>query len=118
MTNIQTEFGPTKGPFGPEELKARSRDLYVGNESDTDEYRETEPAKLLSLIGSVAQEMPGDKLQEMVDLMAPWIATVHENGGCADYAGAEEAAAIFALIHDHMWDNGEQPYYDTIEDLK
>lgn len=102
-------------PFGPDELKPRSRDFYVGNESDTDEYGETQPGKLLALIGAVVEQMDGDAVRQLTALAAPWL-TACAAGDCGRYEGAEESAPVFAFIHDWMWDRGEHPYCDTIED--
>jgi hypothetical protein len=114
-------------PFGPEELKARSRDLYVGNESDTDEYRETEPRKLLALVASEADSLDGDALKTLLRLTTTWLQAVQDRWGeygkgpepeatHPAYAGAEESAAVFGFIHDRMWDRGEHPYCDDLDD--
>lgn len=104
-------------PFGPDEFKERSRELYVGNESDTDEYGETAPAKLLALMGAVVERMDRSDTLQLVTLAAPWLQACAD-GGCERYAGAEESAPVFEFIHDWLWARGEHPYNDTFEDWK
>jgi|SRR5262245_57761201 len=115
--------------FGPEEFKAHSRDLYVGNEADTDEYRETEPRKLLALVAAESENLEGEALKTLVSLTASWLQAVAQQWGeygsgpepeasHPAYAGTEAAAAVFGFIHDQMWDRGEHPYYDTFTEWR
>ncbi len=97
-------------PFGPEELKARSREAFTGNECDTDQYGETQPAATLSKIGTLADmfsEDP-DQMETLMDLVAPWVLAASTMGR---YDGAAEAEPIHNLYHDTLWAEGQHPYH-------
>jgi hypothetical protein len=101
-------------PFGTDEEKVRSRELFVGNEADSDEYRETQPFKLLGYIGHVASGFDGHPLQEeFVQAVKVWVAAC---GG--SYEGAEESHRVLELVHDAFWEAGEHPYYGDVEELR
>lgn len=116
--------------FGPEELKQRSREQYVGNECGSDEYRETEPEKLLSLVAATicAHGWSGDVKRQVLQRTITWLQAVIDDwgewgsgpdpsiGDCI-YAGAAEAEPVFGLLHDLLWDEGLHPYYETVAEL-
>lgn len=96
-------------PFGPDDdVKIWSREAYIGNEADSDEYRETQPWKLLSTIGLWADQMPGrDGADDFLAAVQAWISEAGHS-----YDGSEASKPLFAMIHDMLWDIGEHPYFE------
>ena len=99
----------TPNAFGPADRKDRSRELYVGNEADTDEYGEAQPAKLLALVGGLVGEMEHKDQITLAGLLAVWLAAVDGSR----YGGADQSAPVFTFIHDWLWDRGQHPYCET-----
>jgi len=107
----------TTAPFGPEELRARSRDAYVGNETDTDQYGETQPSAGVGVAAAIMTLLP--EFTNEADLawteIQAWVAAADDPH---NYDGADEAATMYARYHDLMWDRGEHPYYNDLAELK
>jgi hypothetical protein len=101
-------------PFGPKELMEYSRLLFVSNECESDEYRETQPWKLITTVGDLATQFPNfERHDELWNLFRDWI--LHHGPW---YEGAEQARPIYEMIHDVWWVNGRHMYYDNVEQLK
>jgi hypothetical protein len=93
----------------------RLRSDYIGNECDTDEYRETQPEKGIDLIlhlGHLLHEDP-DRRQQLLALVETW---VKEDLG-EPYGGAEALQPICGLYFDVLWERGEHPYYGDEEEI-
>jgi hypothetical protein len=84
-------------------LKAWSRERYVGNECDTDEYGETQPAKGL-VICAAFLDAP-DHPEGLLLLVQRWVAAL---GG--RYDGADQLEPILNEYHDWLWERGSHPY--------
>lgn len=99
-------------------LKAYSREAFVGNECDTDEYRETQPEKGLAFIHSYVERImhtgyEGDlALERILGLTADWLKAYAHDIHDTAYAGAEQLTPIMAIIHDDAWARGTHPYGD------
>lgn len=101
----------------PELFKVWQRDREVGNECDTDEYRETQPSKGMGYISDfMADWSPGvAACNEMMELVKKWI-DAGANMGEA-YSGAAELQPIMELCFDFMWEKGGHSLYTAIDDL-
>lgn len=100
------------------------RDLYVGNECDTDEYRETQPAKGLEHIAAWASAradvlgFEASETTKMLTLVRDWldaIVRIHGEDHDADpwvysYAGSEELQPVLAIVFDTLIAVDEHPY--------
>lgn len=94
-------------------LKKWSRESYVGNECDTDEYGETQPEKGLGVVTGLiglGAHLQGHR-ERVVLLAKAWMAAVDPT---ERYGGADELRPLLELHHDLLWDRGEHPY-DTEE---
>ena len=112
-------------PFGPEELKAKSRTEFVDNE-----YRETQPDKGLNEVAHALDDggyMPRELRVELIKLTGHWLTVMAdditkyadtEESWRANYAGADELKPVLNLLHDYLWGQGQHPYYDTLEELE
>lgn len=100
----------------PEEFKVWQRASEVGNECDTDEYRETQPSKGLSYIADfMADFAPGrEAVLEMLNLTRQWLITSANVVGA--YDGAAELVPILNACFDFMWERGGFSFY-TVEEL-
>lgn len=93
-------------------LQEWSRERYVGNECDTDEYRETQPAKGLAVVAEMleAPESPDGLLY----LVQAWVAALQDPDDAQapgdPYAGAEELTHVLAMYHDWLWIQMRHPY--------
>lgn len=112
-------------------IKEYAKDLFVGNECGTDEYRETQPEKGLSYIARWAEVRDtvlgyssyGDL--ETLTLIRNWLAAIvqiHGEDHSYDswsyaYAGAPELEPVLAAVFDTLWDNDEHPYNLTPAEL-
>lgn len=112
-------------------IKAHSRDAFVGNECGTDEYRETQPSKgfmfiaeMFDLIQYNPQGEPLDDQVEMLREVRTWIDAIIRT--CEDpnsktwevsYAGATELETVLNRYHDMCWANNKHPYDRTAEEL-
>lgn len=117
----------------PEATKKFSREAFVGNECDTDEYRESQPEKGLGMISALVHilseqtEARSHELDETIidglsrreilvkvfELSAKWI-----NLATGSYEGANELTSILEIYHDVLWARGEHPYYgDDVDEF-
>jgi hypothetical protein len=99
----------------PEEFMLWQRDQEVGNECDTDEYRETQPSKGLGFISEfMADWGPGvAACNEMMELTKKWI-DAGANMGEA-YSGANELVPILRMCFDFAWEQGQYSLYTVNE---
>ena len=106
-------------PFGPEALRELSQKQFVGNESDSDEYRETQPGKGLYHLCVACHVAKSDdpRYSDMMRLAEVWIIAREEECPTSAYAGSEELATLLAVAHDVWWDSGFHPYYDEVDEL-
>ena len=105
----------TRVPFGPEDLKIRSREEFVGNECDTDQYRETQPMSGLSRAADLLEYLYGasdQRFQYAWALVQKWVDAAGHN-----YEGCDEAVPLYELIHDVLWEQGKHPYYGDLQEL-
>jgi hypothetical protein len=101
----------------PEEFKVWQRDREVSNETDTDEYRETQPAKGLHYIAEFFDDWaPGvSAVYEQMELVKKWL-DAGANLGEA-YSGAEQLVPILNNCFDFMWQKGGYSLYTSIDQL-
>lgn len=101
----------------PENFKAWQRMMEVGNECDTDEYRETQPSKGLDYVVDFMRDWnPGvDACNEMMELVKKWI-DAGANMGEA-YSGAAELVPILNGCFDFIWERGGHSLYTSIDQL-
>src|SRR5215831_15885785 len=98
--------------------KATLRELYVDNETDTDEYREAQPHKGLRHIAWALGVLGDDETvdegtaRRLMALGAAWL-----DGYTGGYSAAAECAAALTLVFDVLWAHGEHPYSSTEEEL-
>lgn len=87
------------------------RDNFVGNECDSDEYGETQPAKGLGMIGDYVLLISEDreKIEHLVELMSNWLNVVLDSA-FARYGGAEQLEPILRLYFDALWEINRHPY--------
>lgn len=99
----------------PEEFYNWQMRQEVGNETDTDEYRETQPSKGLSYISEfMADWSPGvAACNEMMELTKKWI-DAGANMGEA-YSGADQLVPILDLCFDFMWQQGGYSLYQRLD---
>jgi hypothetical protein len=100
--------------FGPEDLRARSRESFVGNECDTDEYGESQPEKGEAYLARALEiaRHPAT-IQTLRGLAEKWRSAL---GG--RYDGADELRPILEILHDLLWERGEHPYYGDVAELR
>lgn len=113
----------------PEAFRVWQRDQEVGNETDSDEYRETQPAKGLHYIAAFLDDFaPGQAAcEEVIRMTMGWLGVVddaHTNKvewnnriGWYAYGGAEELAPILEICFDFMWEQGGFSLYTSIDEL-
>jgi hypothetical protein len=99
----------------PEEYRIWARDSEIGNECDTDEYRETQPSKGLHFIGGFLSDWaPGvDACYEMFELTKKWLAAGANMGEA--YSGADELKPILEMYFDFEWAQGGYSLYEGPE---
>jgi len=106
--------------------KAALRDAYVGNECDTDEYREAQPSKGLDMLAHALALLASDAdvdtqgtqtAKALVDLTARWLDVI-EGGGCSVYEGCGELVPVLSLVFDILWTHGEHPYCSDEAELQ
>ena len=95
----------------PDEFRQHLRVTEIGNETDTDEYRETQPFKGLTYIADFMTDFrPGLTACQFVrGLTVRWLQTganLNES-----YSGADELAEILGIIFDFKWEEGECGLY-------
>jgi hypothetical protein len=96
--------------FGPESQREYAREQFVGNEASSDEYRETQPYKLLGYIGMVADILSNaddPRAETFQEQVKTWVAAFG-----SWYEGADEAGPLLETIFNVLWDEGRHPYYD------
>ena len=105
------------------------RDLFVGNECDTDEYRETQPAKGLEYVAQWANTRnqvlgySASELAPMLTLVRDWLDAIvqaHGEDHSADawtyaYAGSEKLTPVLEVVFDTLIEAEQHPYGDTPE---
>jgi hypothetical protein len=101
----------------PDRFKDWQRMMEVGNECDTDEYRETQPAKGLHYIADFFDDWsPGvSAVYEMMELVKKWL-DAGANLGDA-YSGAEQLVPILENCFDFIWERGGHSLYTPIDQL-
>lgn len=121
--------------FGPDQFKAASRDSYVGNETDTDEYRETQPAKGVQHIAAAHAHATPEQQRELERLMLAWLTDAtgvewstqaawsleEEKDGdphFGTYEGADALTPALNLAHDILWDAGLHPYCGDFDEWR
>jgi hypothetical protein len=112
--------------YTPEQVEKLKQD-FVGNECDTDEYRETQPAKGMRYVANLLEliEGMGTTEHKVIVLCEKWLHAMLNDpmyegageaapvdGGWPWYAGAKELTPLMELYFDYMWAKGEHPYYD------
>ena len=129
---------PEKFTDLPTAYKEMLRGAFVGNETDTDEYRETQPEKGLEMISNLIAtlgrvESRGNDLD--VEVGPGFTFDGHENTGdtpsrretlrrvldltrkwidecgMGPYTGCDQLAPILAIYFDVLWEQNEHPYY-------
>jgi hypothetical protein len=108
---------------------AYAKDLFIGNECDTDEYRESQPAKGLEYVARWAQVRnqvlgySASELAPMLQLVRDWLDAIvraHDEDHTDDpwewaYAGSGELPPVLSVVWDTLIEAGEHPYGDTPE---
>lgn len=92
-------------------FRAWARDQFVGNECDSDEYRETQPAKGLGYAADCLDRLAaqGARHDEFARLTAVWL-TAKAAGG--SYAGADALEPVLTIYFDVLWEAEEHPYFE------
>jgi len=113
----------------PGEFHVYQRDSEVGNETDTDEYRETQPSKGLAMISDFLADFRAgvEASEEVIRLTQKWMGVVddahvhkedyNEQIGWYAYGGAEELAPILRICFDFMWEEGGYSLYTHLDQL-
>lgn len=98
-------------------LRAYAREQFVGNECDSDEYGETQPAKGFSYIADWFESLrPNYPEEDVLREIITWVeALADEPGG--RYAGAEQLQPVLARYFDFLMESGQHPYEHTPEEL-
>ena len=105
------------------------RELFVGNECCSDEYRETQPAKGLEFVARWAETRnlvlgyQASELAPMLTLVRDWLAAIvqaHGEDHTEDpwsyaYAGSDELQPVLSIVFDTLIEAGDHPYGDTPE---
>ena len=111
-----------------EEEKLYLKAHFVGNEADTDQYREAWPESgfaYLERAYECARHQHGpllntqlDPQKELAALAVDWITAFRDEGGTR-YAGASAAEPMLDLIFEILWNDNEHPYYgDDAKDIR
>ena len=90
-----------------------AREAFVGNECDTDEYGETQPAKGIGYILEWTERAGDPKDPEMWADVRAWLDAM---AGGGRYAGADELMPVLVRCFDLLWSAGEHPYYDNTDE--
>jgi hypothetical protein len=103
--------------INPDQFRAWQRVMEVDNETGSDEYRETQPAKGLHYIADFFDDWsPGvDAVYEQMELVKKWL-DAGANLGEA-YSGAAELEPILNNCFDFIWERGGHSLYLTIDQL-
>jgi hypothetical protein len=100
----------------------------IGNETESDEYRETQPAKGLHFIAEFLDDYRAGReiSTEVVRLTSLWLAEYHEAHMHPDewnkkigyylYAGAEKLTEILKICFDFAWEEGNIGLYEPYAD--
>lgn len=89
------------------------REDFVGNECDTDEYRETQPSKGLGMVSEYFFDMPADT--DMIQLTIAWLNTLavpYDD----PYTGSEELKPILVKCFNRCVELNMHPYQYTAEE--
>lgn len=92
-------------------FKEFCRESFVGNECDTDEYGETQPAKGWRYIADWLDAIYPAKLDPdaMIEI-ADWVRACAEGDR---YSGANELVPVLGRYFDWLWETGEHPYSEV-----
>jgi len=110
-------------PFHTDEtFRQWARQAFIDNECGSDEYRESQPWKLLAYIGEVAPILQDDRYEagggdrsrrrRFLDDVKTWVAA------CGTwYEGCDEAVPVCETVFDILWEEGRHPYGYTPAEL-
>lgn len=112
----------------PEEFHVWARESEISNECDSDEYRESQPAKGLAMIADFLHDFRAGKAasEEVIRLTNKWVGVVDDahshpaeyegktGVGWYLYGGAEELKPILAICFDFMWEEGGSSLYTPL----
>jgi hypothetical protein len=91
-------------------FKDYCRDSFTGNECDSDEYGETQPAKGFGYIADWLDGIHPEHLDpEALEAIAAWVRALADDPG-SRYGGAEELVPVLQRYFDWLWDQGRHPY--------
>lgn len=120
----------TTTPFSSDAaLHDYSLQSFIDNEAGSDEYRETQPAKLLAMVADVANLLgPGsgrtNDLLSLTRATVTWLANFNDQlsnealpAHVRNYAGVEHAEPVLRIVHETLWANGQHPYGTTLDEL-
>ena len=95
--------------------KVALREAYIGNECDTDEYGEAQPAKGVRVLAWAIDLAEGDgpTQRDLCRALRQWLEAYEPR-----YEGAEELAQALTLAFDVLWAHGEHPYCSSEEELR
>ena len=93
------------------------RDEFVGNELDSDEYREAWPEKGLHYLTGMGETRFLDDTEGLLDAILTWL-TAWNTEGRGNYAGADAARTFLALVFEDAWFHGRLPYYDSPAEIR
>lgn len=86
------------------------REQFVGNETDTDEYGETQPAKGFGYVAELFERTEDAKDADLLAEVLAWVTAIQTGGR---YDGADELQPLLARLFDLLWEANEHPYCDS-----
>lgn len=100
----------------PDVFRKHMREAEIGNECDTDEYRETQPAKGLLMVAEALEDtgLQGEDYFRLVKLTAEWLGEVEDER--SSYGGSEQLKPVLGMVFDRRWEQGYASLYQSSVD--
>ena len=99
------------------------REAFIGNETDTDEYRERWPEKGFDFLSEIFESTrfpygpilntitdAGPENLALLDATITWLEAFRGEGACR-YAGSDDASKVCGLVFDILWSQNKHPYH-------
>ena len=99
---------------------ARLRELFLGNEADSDEYRECQPSKTFEFLTGLGEDLVSKHHERIMEALVEWTIGYMEDLRAnpeSSYPGARSWESIGNIIFDIHIEQDEHPYYgnDLVE---
>jgi hypothetical protein len=105
----------------PDAVRDHARDGFVGNETGTDEYRETQPSKAFTFIGEMMEYFADvaftDEVLDALGEIRNWLEAIdrtvrnpQSKAWEVSYAGAAELEPVLTRYFNMAWARNKHPY--------